>query len=255
MLNEPLSAPLKIRITIERVSGHGRRAKHGNKAHHSTGAYGDRFVLPRNQVVIEKSVLLIPERHEWIPDAIHGIGDEDVVLPEFAGNIFINGVLFGQQKGGSKHVFGESSHPACAIRLSKQVALRKFVAIEYTNVIHPQKSTLENIFAQCVLAVDPPGKVEEHLLKDTFQKCEISDTGMLALNLEHSPRRKRQNGWIDAIEIPFIGGDLPIGVHVPLTQHLENLFFGQVRVDICQGNTMKAEIPGCEPRKLPLVRH
>ncbi len=44
-------------------------------------------------------------------------------------------------------------------------------------------------------------------------------------------------------------------MHVPFARHQQDLFLGKVRVDICQRNAMKTQIPRSKPRKLPFIRH
>src|SRR5580704_7745095 len=98
MLDEPLAASLEVRVAVKRVSRHSRRAKDGNEADHCAGANGHWLVLPGDQVVVEKTILLSPERLTRVAFAVHGISDENVVLPEFAGDILVGRILFCKQK-------------------------------------------------------------------------------------------------------------------------------------------------------------
>ena len=83
----------------------------------------------------------------------------------------------------------------------------------------------------------------------------VGHAGALALNLEDGPRSQRQNRRIDVVKIPLVGGNLSVGVHVPLAQHQEDLLLGELRIDVGKGDAMETEIPGSEPRELPLVGH
>ena len=75
------------------------------------------------------------------------------------------------------------------------------------------------------------------------------------LNLVHAPRCPGMNRRVDVVELPFIRRDLPIGVHVPLAQHQDELLFGEVGVDKGERNAMKGKIPRRVPRVFPLVGH
>ena len=86
-------------------------------------------------------------------------------------------------------------------------------------------------------------------------KCVVGHARALALDLEDGPCGQRQNRRIDVVKIPLIGGNLPVGVHVPLAQHQEDLLLGELRIDVGQGDAMETQIPGSEPRELPFVRH
>ena len=43
-------------------------------------------------------------------------------------------------------------------------------AVENPNVIQPQKSTLKDVVALGILAIDPPGEVHQQLVKHRLQK-------------------------------------------------------------------------------------
>ena len=129
------------------------------------------------------------------------------------------------------------------------------IAIKSADVIHPQKAALEDVLAQSVLSVDPPGEVQKHLLKDTLHERVVRYPGALALDIEDCLRSQRQDRRIDIVEVPLVSGDLSIGVHVPLAQHQQDLLLGKLRIDMRKRNAVKPEVPGSEPRKLPLVGH
>ena len=60
---------------------------------------------------------------------------------------------------------------------------------------------------------------------------------------------------IDVAERPFIGGDLAVGVHVPLARQQQELFLRELRIDDGQRQCVEGEIPSGVPGILPLVRH
>ena len=187
--------------------------------------------------------------------AVHRVGDVDVVLPELARDALVGGVLLREDQGDRQEVLGERRHPAGAVGLAQQVAWRQRVTVEDTDVVHPQEAALEDVVPQCVLAVHPPGEVEKHLVEDALEEPVVGDPGAAALDLEHRDRGHGEDRRVDVAEVPFVGGDLSVGVHVPLPQNEQDLLLGELRVDVREGNAVEAQVPGGEPGELPLVGH
>ena len=69
------------------------------------------------------------------------------------------------------------------------------------------------------------------------------------------PGRPGMHRRVDVAERPFVGGQLPVWVHRPLPAHQQQLLLGELRVDVGERDAVEREIPGGEPRVLPLVRH
>lgn len=63
------------------------------------------------------------------------------------------------------------------------------------------------------------------------------------------------HGRIHVAEIPFISGNLAIGVQVIFPQHQGELFFGKIGVNDADGQHVKGQIPGGIPGIFPLVGH
>src|SRR5260370_7624363 len=63
------------------------------------------------------------------------------------------------------------------------------------------------------------------------------------------------HGRIHVTEGPLISGNLAIRMHIPLTQHEDQLFLGTVRINQRQCNAMERKVPGGVSGILPLVRH
>ena len=53
----------------------------------------------------------------------------------------------------------------------------------------------------------------------------------------------------------FVGRNLSVGMHVPFTQHQDELLFGERRIDKRERDAVKREIPRGIPGILPFVRH
>ena len=60
---------------------------------------------------------------------------------------------------------------------------------------------------------------------------------------------------IHVAELPLIGGELAVGRLIPLAQQQRKLLLGEIGIHHGQGDGMKRQIPGGEPRVLPLVGH
>ena len=56
-------------------------------------------------------------------------------------------------------------------------------------------------------------------------------------------------------ERPLVGGQLPVGVHVPFAEQEEQLLLGEVGIDEREGDAVKREVPRRVPRVFPLVGH
>ena len=206
-------------------------------------------------MVVEEAVLLVPERADRVAQAVDRVGDVDVVLPELARDVLVDGVPLREHQGDRRQVLGERRHPAGAVGLPQQVAGRELAAVERADVVHPQEAALEDVVPQRVLPVDPPGEVQEHLLEDAFQEVVVGDPRPAALDVEHRDRGHGEHRRVDVAEVPLVGRDLPVGVHVPLAQHQEDLILGELRVDVRQGDAVEPQVPGGEPGELPLVGH
>ena len=92
---------------------------------------------------------------------VHGVGDIEEVLPEFAGYILIRRIFARQFEGDRHQVQGVHGHPAGTIGLLDIFAsVERLAAIEYADIIQPQKSALENVLALRVLSVHPPCEIQ-----------------------------------------------------------------------------------------------
>ena len=94
--------------------------------------------------------------------------------------------------------------------------------IEDADVVEPEKSALKDVVPLFVFAVHPPGEIEHQLVEDPFEERAIADPAALLLNLVDAQRRPCVHRWIHVAESPFVGGNLPVGVHVPFAQHQES---------------------------------
>src|ERR1700736_1909991 len=130
-----------------------------------------------------------------------------------------------------------------------------FVTIEHPDVIEPEKSALEDVVPFGVFAVHPPGKGQQHLVEDCFEKCPIAFAGLFALDLIDPPGCPGDYRGIDVTEVPFIRRDLSVRVLVPLPSDNIELSLREAGIDQGEGKAMKCQIPRCVPRIFPFVGH
>src|ERR1700730_13591607 len=124
------------------------------------------------QKVIEEAVLCIPHLIVVHTDTINGIGDPSEVLKEAIGSLLINGVVISQNKSNLQHAQTVECHPSRAIGLIKMPARRKVsTAIEYPDVVQPEKATRKYIASFWVFSVDPPNKIQLQSLERAFQEA------------------------------------------------------------------------------------
>src|SRR5262245_54540661 len=96
------------------------------------------------------------------------------MLKEFAREIFIDVILNGQLQGHGQHVEREHRHPACAVCLfDDSSGGQRGAAVKDANVVQSQKAALEHVIAKGILAVNPPGKIHEQLMKLSLQESAV----------------------------------------------------------------------------------
>ena len=107
----------------------------------------------------------------------------------------------------------------------------------------------------CVLAVDPPGEVQQQLVEDALEELDVALAGRALLDRVDEQRGPGVHGRVDVAEVPLVGGDLAVGVQVALAQHQFELLLGEVGIDQRPGQAVEGQVPGGEPGVLPLVGH
>ena len=174
------------------------------------------------------------------------------MLEEFDGDIFVGVVVLRQAQGHVQHVQRIHAHPGGGVGLL-QVALgrRQGGTVQRGDVVQPHEPALEQVVVAEVLVVHPPGEVDQQLVEDPGQEMKVG----AAVELEDLDRGPGVHRRVDVGEIPFIGRNLAVRMHVPLAQQQHELTLGECRVDVRQGHAVERQIPGREPRVLPRVRH
>jgi len=187
----------------------------------------------------------------------HRFGDIKKMLEKFGGNVFINTVMQRQFQSDSHQVKAIHRHPAGGVGLINVAAGWQWrAAVEYANIIQPQKATLKDVVVVVILAIDPPGEIDDQLVHDSLQKIQITDAAVgFAFRLINFQGCPGVYWRVNVIERPFIGGHLAVGMHIPNPGHQQDLVFGERRIDHRQRHTVKGQIPGGIPGILPFIRH
>ena len=66
------------------------------------------------------------------------------------------------------------AHPAGGVGLLQRAADREVRAVDRADVVQPQEAALEKVVAVGVLAVDPPGEVDQELVEDPAEELDVA---------------------------------------------------------------------------------
>ena len=179
------------------------------------------------------------------------------MLEELAGDVLVDVIVLRELEGDAHQVERVHRHPARAVGLVDVSAGREpGAAVEDPDVVEPEEAALENVAAERVLAVHPPGEIEHELVKHALEELEIAVAAVeLAVDLEHAPGGPGVHRRVHVAERPLVGRDLAVRMHVPLARQEHQLMLGEGRVDHGEGDAVKRQIPGGVPGVLPLVGH
>src|SRR5436309_6684212 len=102
-------------------------------------------------------------------------GDPQEMLHEFEGHVTVVRVRSRQLARDLEHVLTEEGHPGGAVGLLQVAAGgQRGAAVEDADVVQTEESPLESVAAAAVLAVDPPGEIQEQLLKAALEPVAVS---------------------------------------------------------------------------------
>ena len=88
------------------------------------------------------------------------------MLYEFEDHLFIVAVMRSEFNGNFQHVLAEQRHPCRAICLFEIATSRqRSAAVENTNIVEAEESSLENILAKPIFTVHPPGEVQQQFVE------------------------------------------------------------------------------------------
>ncbi len=118
------------------------------------------------QDVVVKPVLLVP--HAIRPHLVHGAGDPQEMVDELRRHIAVVGILGRQLNADLQHVLAEQCDPGRAVGLLQVAAGgQRRAAVEDADIVQPEEASLEEVLAEAVFAIHPPGEVQQQALRKT----------------------------------------------------------------------------------------
>ena len=97
------------------------------------------------------------------------------MLRELNDHVLVGAVVDGKLAGGEfQHVLAEEGHPGGAVGLLEVAAGgERGAAVEDADVVEAEEAPLEDVLAEAVLAVDPPGEVQQELVEGVLEKVQV----------------------------------------------------------------------------------
>ena len=93
----------------------------------------------------------------------------------FDDHVLVGRVVGGELDGDLEHVLAEERHPRGAVGLLEVAAGRqRRAAVEDADVVEPEEAALEDVLAEAVLAVHPPGEVQQQLVEGALEEVEVA---------------------------------------------------------------------------------
>ena len=155
-----------------------------------------------------------------------------------------------------QHVLAEQGHPRRAVRLLQVAAGgQRGAAVEDADVVEAEEAALEHVLAEAVLAVHPPGEVQQQLVERRLEEIEVHLAAQGLLGAMQEERRKGVDRRVHVAEVPLVGRHLAVGVQVGAAEHQVHLLLGEVGVDDRERQRVEGQVPGRVPGVLPLVGH
>ena len=135
-------------------------------------------------------------------------------LEELQRHVLVRGIVIGEANCHFQHVEAEFRHPCCAVGLLEYAPARQCGrTVERPDVVEPEEASLEDVVTEGVLAVDPPSEADQQLVKCARQELEV----LAAVDVEDRQCGPRLDGRVRVAEVPFVGRQLPVWMHVPLS--------------------------------------
>jgi hypothetical protein len=126
----------------------------------------------RRRVVVEP-VLFVPETVR--PDAVGRDRDPEDVLDELGREVLVAGVVGRDLGGHLGHVLGVEGHPGGGVRLLEAPSGGQGrAAVEHTDVVQAEEAAFEDVLAELVLPVHPPGEVQDQLVERALQEVDVA---------------------------------------------------------------------------------
>ena len=151
------------------------------------------------QEVVVEAVLLIP--HAVGAGSVHGRGDVVEVLRKLQDHVLVVGIVGRNLHCEFHHVLAEEGHPRRAVRLLQMAAGgQRGAAVEDADVVQPQEPALKDVLAEAILAVHPPGEVQQEFVEGQLEKILVRLPAQGQLGAVEEQRRPRMDRGIHVAE-------------------------------------------------------
>src|SRR5271169_1392145 len=102
-------------------------------------------------------------------------------------------------------------------------------AIENSDVVEPEEAASKYVAPLWILAVHPPVEVQHQALEGAFQETNIR-AAQFCLDSVEKQRRPGVHRGIHVAKVPLVCRNLPVGMGVEVSEHKQELLFGEVEV-------------------------
>ena len=185
----------------------------------------------RLQMVVIELICFVPQTQRVVTHAVDGAGDGEEMLKEFRGDVLIDMIV----RRPVRQLCASMLRQYIAIQLVPSAWLMKppvgsaLLRSKHANVVQTEEAALKNVSSLRVLAIDPPGEIQQQLLKHALEKHEVARVfrirlaALVAIDLKHPKRRPGMHRRIHVAKRPLVGRQLTVRVHVPLARQKDEL--------------------------------
>ena len=231
-----------------------RRGAQREEPHQGTHLEPRGAAVGEPQQVVVEAVFLVP--HAVLPGTVHGRGDVVELLRKLQDHVLVDGIVGGELDGEFHHVLAEQGHPGRAVRLLQVAAGgKRGAAVEDADVVEAEEASLEDVLAEAVLAIHPPGEVQQQLVERRPEEIDVRLAAQGLLGAMQEEGRPGMDRRVHVAEVPLVGRHLTAGMQVDPAEHQLHLLLGEVGVHDRQRQRVEGQIPGRVPGILPLVGH
>ena len=252
---EPSHALRERWKALEDVGLEGVDGEERDEPDHRPHLHGSAGAVREMQDIVEEAVLVVPEADAISRLVVDGVRDEEEVLEELRRYILVAVVLLRELERDCEQVQAVHAHPARRVGLLEEASggERRVRAIEDADVVETEEAAFEDVVPCGVLAIHPPREIEHQLVKHALEEVAVRAAGIPPIDLVHAQRRPRVDGRVHVAELPLVGRELAVRVHVPFTREERELLLGEIGIDQRERDGVKCEIPCGIPGVLPLV--